>query len=128
MHESMSTWFAYPALLWCLAALPALAILLFFVQARRRRMLNLLGHPAAIEKLRLDRPRLRAAQTLALFLGLGTLIIGIAGPRWGRMLGSGGAYRNETWSSFSMLAVACSPSSPAGKISPGERSVTWRRP
>src|SRR5436190_412719 len=80
----LGTWFANPALLWLLTALPGLAFLLWNARRRRTRALALLGQYAALRKLHIEQPAVRRWRTVCLFLGLAILIVGAAGPRWGR--------------------------------------------
>jgi Ca-activated chloride channel family protein len=73
--------FAQPLLLSCLAALPLLAALALWARRRRRQGLLRLGGLAALER----RPRWALAlRRLSLLLGLAGLVVGAAGPRWGR--------------------------------------------
>jgi Ca-activated chloride channel family protein len=76
-------WFAQPWALTLLAALPVLSLLFAWARWRRRQALRQLGTPYLVERLLLTRPRRRGWQTLLLMLGLGSLIVGAAGPRWG---------------------------------------------
>ena len=76
-------WFAQPWALWLLLALPALSLLLAWARWRQRKALRRLGTPFLVERLLLVRPGVRRWQSVGLLLGLGALIIGSAGPRWG---------------------------------------------
>jgi Ca-activated chloride channel family protein len=70
--------------LWLLALLPVLAVVAWRARSRRRRILAQLGQAAFGQTLEPDRPILRILRRLCLALGLTALILGIAGPRWGR--------------------------------------------
>jgi Ca-activated chloride channel family protein len=72
--------FAQPMMLLWLALLPALALLSLRARARRRRALALLG--ATLEGQ--GNRWLRRLRGLCLLLGLTGLVLGMAGPRWGR--------------------------------------------
>jgi Ca-activated chloride channel family protein len=74
--------FARPGLLWLLAVLPALALLAWFAHRRRRAALSALGRPGIVATLLTTPPRWGGATLLTLVLIL--LIVGLAGPRWGR--------------------------------------------
>jgi Ca-activated chloride channel family protein len=87
MFDFLSTWFAYPALLGLLTLLPTLAFLMLRAGRRRRRALALLGQNHALQKLQLPQPGRRRGRSLCLFAGLSLLIVGAAGPRWGRIRG-----------------------------------------
>jgi Ca-activated chloride channel family protein len=76
--------FARPGLLW-LSLVPAVLSVVGFLAARRRRgALELVGRPAAVFGL-LTRPaRTGRLGRLALFLAWTLLVLGAAGPRWGK--------------------------------------------
>lgn len=76
--------FAFPGLLLVLAITPALAGLAVWARRARRQALARLGRPSALRALTnqpRDWPRLRG---LGWALGLGLLLVGSAGPQWGR--------------------------------------------
>jgi Ca-activated chloride channel family protein len=79
----MRHWFAHPWMLWFLLTLPALSLLAWFSRWRRREMLLRLGRGIALDVLlgRRSRGRWRG---MLLSLGLVGLILGMAGPQWGR--------------------------------------------
>jgi Ca-activated chloride channel family protein len=81
--------FARPGLLW-LSLLPVvLAILSYFATRKRRKHVAEFGRPAAVAGL-LTR-RLTAGRLSRFLLGLGwtALLLGVAGPRWGKTAGDG---------------------------------------
>lgn len=80
----MNQWFAQPALLLALAALPVLLLLALHAARRRRRALESLRvWPWHADLVLLCAGR-RRTQTALLLAGLALLTIGAAGPRWGR--------------------------------------------
>jgi Ca-activated chloride channel family protein len=80
----MNAYFAQPEALWLLVLLPALGLLAGWAWWRRRRALALLGEWSSLHRLLSVRlgPRLLHGGCLA--LGLAALVLGIAGPQWGR--------------------------------------------
>ncbi|MBI3407778.1 MAG: VWA domain-containing protein [Planctomycetes bacterium] len=84
MLAGLSRVFAYPALLGFLAFLPILALLFLRARRKRRRALAELGNWLAIHRLLPPRGRLASWTVCLVFTGLILLILGIAGPRWGR--------------------------------------------
>ncbi len=77
-------WFAQSWALYLLALLPALGLLLLWDRWRRRSALSLLGSPASLQAL-VNAPRGRRFwRGLFLTLGLLCLVLGTAGPQWGR--------------------------------------------
>lgn len=76
-------WFAQPWALWLLLALPAMSLLSAWARWRRTQVMRQLGTSFLIDRLMLLRPHLRRWQSITLFLGVGALILAIAGPRWG---------------------------------------------
>src|SRR5438309_2079162 len=79
----LSTWFAHPALLWMLLALPVCSSLLIFAMLRRRQMTAKLGSPMLLRKSVLMRPRMRRWKSLCILGGIALLALGAAGPQWG---------------------------------------------
>jgi Ca-activated chloride channel family protein len=76
--------FARPGLLWLLLVLPVLAAANRYAAYRRRRAVAGVGRPAAVAGLSTDpRPR-RRWLGLAYPLAWAALILGLAGPRWGK--------------------------------------------
>src|SRR4051812_25519769 len=79
----MHNWFAHPLLLFALAGLPVLAVLALWSRYRRRRALVRLGQRSIL----LGSPRFSPrgfVRNLSLLAGLVLLILGLAGPQWGR--------------------------------------------
>jgi Ca-activated chloride channel homolog len=78
-------WFAYPWLLWAIAALPILGILALWTRARRHRALSRLGTRLALLDAIAAGPRgYRMMRGVSLAMGLLLVALGIAGPQWGR--------------------------------------------
>jgi Ca-activated chloride channel family protein len=84
MSSFVRNGFASPLGLILLAVLPALAILAWLARRRRQRALAELGQMPILEMLALGRGKLRLVRVTGLVLGLVLLVIGIAGPQWGR--------------------------------------------
>src|SRR5437588_791507 len=77
-------WFAQSIALILLALLPALGLLELWNRWRTRRALARLGNPASLQAL-IDSPaRRRFWRGLCLTLGLLAIVLGTAGPQWGR--------------------------------------------
>ena len=77
-------WFAQPAALVLLAFLPLLGMLYLWNCWRKRRAFARLGNPASLQGL-VDAPRGRPLwRGLFLTLGFIALVLGTAGPQWGR--------------------------------------------
>ncbi|MDB5312125.1 MAG: hypothetical protein JWO38_6327 [Gemmataceae bacterium] len=75
---------ARPNLLWLLLVLPLLALANRYALIRRRRATGAVGRPAAVAGLQTHpRPR-RRWLGLAYPLGWVALVLGLAGPRWGK--------------------------------------------
>jgi Ca-activated chloride channel family protein len=79
----MATAFAHPEALWLLALLPVLSGLGWWARRRRRRALFLLGLGPALPRLAGQRGQ-RFLRGMCLGLGLPLVVLGIAGPQWGR--------------------------------------------
>src|SRR5262245_46628209 len=80
-------WLARPEWLWLLAVLPALGLLALRAKRRRRRALAELGGGSAFADA-LTRSRQRGPWLfLCVWIGLTLLIVGAAGPQWGREWG-----------------------------------------
>lgn len=77
-------WFAQPAALSLLALLPVLGALLLWDRWRRRRALARLGAPASLHALVEPSGRRRFWRGVCVTLGLFALVLGTAGPQWGR--------------------------------------------
>lgn len=76
--------FARPSFLYLLVLLPVLGVLAI-VAARQRRLARArLGRPETVAGLSSLRPGSRRQSRLLLFVGLGALILAVAGPRWGK--------------------------------------------
>jgi Ca-activated chloride channel family protein len=80
----MQHWFSNPKALWLLTALPLLALLGFLARRRRRTALVRLGSIHALGTVLAVRDRLAGVRGLSLSLGIALLVLGIAGPQWGR--------------------------------------------
>jgi Ca-activated chloride channel family protein len=80
--DMLSTWFAYPDLLWALLALPAALPFLVFGYFRRKQMTARLGNRLLVGKSVLVRPRVRRWKTLCGLTGIGLLALASAGPQW----------------------------------------------
>jgi Ca-activated chloride channel family protein len=77
-------WFTNPWAFWLLGLLPFLALVGLLSLRRRRRALARLGTLSALLTLAARRTGLRFLRGLCLFAGLGLIILGVAGPQWGR--------------------------------------------
>jgi len=76
--------FARPPLLW-LALWPVALVLMAWMSSRMaRRRLALLGRPGAVAGLLTDRQGTRWQARVAFALGWWALVLGVAGPRWGK--------------------------------------------
>ncbi len=76
--------FAYPQALWLLLVLPWLGLLAFWARLRRRRALTRLGNLLILQRSAMQRSRWQRLRQACLVVGLVLLIVGSAGPRWGR--------------------------------------------
>lgn len=77
-------WFAQPSALYLLALLPALGLLSLWNHWRKRRAFAGLGNPTSLQAL-VDPPGGRWFwRGLCVTLGLICLLLGMAGPQWGR--------------------------------------------
>jgi Ca-activated chloride channel homolog len=77
-------WFAQPAALYLLALLPVLGTLFLWNRGRKRRTFARLGNPAGLQAL-VEAPRgWPVWRGLCVTLGLFALVLGTAGPQWGR--------------------------------------------
>ncbi len=77
-------WFAHPYAFALLTLLPALGLAAFLAARRRRRILSRLGSLPALKTLSLWRGSLGLLRYSNYVSGLILLIVGIAGPQWGR--------------------------------------------
>ena len=76
--------FGAPQFLIVLAALPLLAVLVFWVWTRRTRTIGRLGDPVLLERLGLSRNlRMQFFRSALWFLGAALLIVALARPQWG---------------------------------------------
>jgi Ca-activated chloride channel family protein len=75
--------FVHPDALCLLALLPALGLVALLAARRRRKALAQLGDPFAVRALTAP-PRWQRLRSLCWTLGLTLLVVGVAGPRWGR--------------------------------------------
>ncbi|HEY1187091.1 MAG TPA: VWA domain-containing protein [Gemmata sp.] len=76
--------FARPFALWLLLLLPLLGLLNRFAARRRKRAIASIGRPAAVAGLLTHARPTRRWLGLAYPLAWGLLILGVAGPRWGK--------------------------------------------
>lgn len=76
--------FSHPNILWLLLILPALSILWAYVWWARRRAQAKLGNRFRIERLSRVRRGWRWLGQTCLSFGVAALILGLAGPQWGR--------------------------------------------
>src|SRR5207237_7071136 len=85
LSNLLRQWFAQPWLLWLFAALPVLFVLAVVARHGRRRALALLGAGLAFEGV-VGRRRglLRMLRSFLTLSGVALLILGSAGPQWGR--------------------------------------------
>jgi Ca-activated chloride channel family protein len=77
-------WFAHPWGLVLLGFLPLLALLGWYSRRRRRRVLEQFGSREILQRLLIASPAGLWLRFALLGLGLGLLIVGLAGPQWGR--------------------------------------------
>ncbi len=84
-------WFAYPLALVLLAILPVLALLGLRAMRRRRQALTRLATPLMLRPLMARGNRWGILRGLGRGFGLACLIVGVAGPRWGREWGQSAA-------------------------------------
>jgi Ca-activated chloride channel family protein len=77
-------WFANPLALWLLSLLPWLGVVAAFARRRQKRFLALLGRIPALEALSTRRTIGQVLRGGCLSTGLSLLVLGIAGPQWGR--------------------------------------------
>lgn len=80
----LQVWFAHPWAFWLFALLPAWGILTFLAVRRRRLAVARLGSLPALAALTVDRPYLRQLRVLSSLSAFVFLVVGMAGPRWGR--------------------------------------------
>src|SRR5262245_21659627 len=76
--------FAHPWLLVLMMLLPAFGLLSWLLQRLRRRALARLGSSLALRPLIDESPWLRAFRRFFLSTALTFLVLGAAGPQWGR--------------------------------------------
>src|SRR5207248_7588028 len=84
MTPSWQTWFAQPWALWLLALLPPLGLLAALARWLRRRALLRLGGAFVLQALLAPRRWGGFFRRLSLGLALLLLVVGVAGPQWGR--------------------------------------------
>jgi Ca-activated chloride channel homolog len=84
LSNLLRQWFAEPRLLWLLAALPVLWVMALWARRQRRRALALVGGGIAFDGVLARRRGLRLLRAFLFFFGFSLLIVGTAGPRWGR--------------------------------------------
>src|SRR5690348_16689815 len=76
--------FAHPGLIWILVLLPVLGGLGVWSRRQRLRVLARLGNVGMLETLPPARWRPWWLRGMCLLLGLAFLLVGAAGPQWGR--------------------------------------------
>jgi Ca-activated chloride channel family protein len=84
MSPTWHTWFAQPWALWLLAVLPPLTLLAALARWQRRRALLRLGGAFALQAILAPRFWSSFFRGVCVTLGLVLLVLGIAGPQWGR--------------------------------------------
>ena len=84
MSSLLRQYIAHPRLLWLLAVLPALAALALWARKRRRRAMTLLAGGLAFDTILPRRSLLRLLRNMLFLFGFVLLIVGAAGPQWGR--------------------------------------------
>src|SRR5689334_14811488 len=77
-------WFANPWAFYLMGLPPLLGLLGIFALRRRNRALARLGNQPALELLVAERGWVRLLRGFLASLGLTALIVGMAGPQWGR--------------------------------------------
>jgi Ca-activated chloride channel family protein len=87
MEYWVMKWFAYPQVFWLAPGLGVAVLLAAWGWRQRGRALAHLGEKQAVRKLLLVDWRWRGLRQSCLFLGLFLLLVGSAGPQWGRDLG-----------------------------------------
>src|SRR6266851_1225018 len=80
----MSHWFSNPISFTLLAVLPVLAFLGFFARRRRRKALMRLGSAPLMGATLATRDRTAGVRAVCQSLGILLLVVGLAGPQWGR--------------------------------------------
>ena len=76
--------FGAPQFLYVLAALPALALFMWWALGRRAASLRRIGDPALVERLSLAAdPRMRLLRLVLWFAGAALIIVALARPQWG---------------------------------------------
>jgi Ca-activated chloride channel family protein len=76
--------FARPFVLYLLLLLPVMGVLAIVAARRRKAALARIGRPETVGGLSSLRPGKRRQARLLLFVGVATLIVAGAGPRWGK--------------------------------------------
>jgi Ca-activated chloride channel family protein len=80
--------FAHPQLLWLVLMLPVLSLLNLWSEWRRGRAWKRLGNLLALERMTPRQRRWRRLRNVCWSLGLTLLVVGAAGPQWGREYGT----------------------------------------
>jgi Ca-activated chloride channel family protein len=112
--------FARPDLLWLLLLLPLLALANRYAAARRRRAVAEVGRPAAVAGLQTHPVRRNRWLGIAYPLGWLALVLGLAGPRWGKSDESGVAVGRDL-----VVVVDLSRSMLAADMASGEHTTRW---
>lgn len=84
MMHWLRPWFAHPWALWLLLLLPVLGLLGLWSRRRRQRDLARFGNLVLLQSLLPPNNRRPGLRAFLRATGLLLLIVGIAGPRWGR--------------------------------------------
>jgi Ca-activated chloride channel family protein len=79
----LSTWFATPALLWTLLALPICSAAILYAHYRRMQMVARLGNSRLLHKSLAVRIGVRHLKSVCVLTGLALIAIAAAGPQWG---------------------------------------------
>jgi len=83
----MSQWtnyFAHPEFLWLMPLLGLVGLTALWGRRQKQKAMFLLGRAGAVQKMLLVEPRARRWRSWCVFLALPLVLIGAAGPRWGR--------------------------------------------
>lgn len=80
----MHRWLTTPLALYLLAVLPVLSLVALLARRRRRRALAAFGSPPVLAVMLARQGRLRRLRGFCWTTGLTLLVVGVAGPRWGR--------------------------------------------
>jgi Ca-activated chloride channel family protein len=113
--------FARPELLWLLLFLPVLALVNRWAAGRRRAAIARIGRPAAVAGQWTHPVPRRRWLGLAYPLGWILLVVGVAGPRWGRSEETGIAVGRDV-----VIAIDLSRSMQANDMSSAATPTRWQ--